>query len=263
MRVLTACLSVLGLLPLGVLADEFDSWVEHSPLIFLGTVTAPNASTQPDLPPSERTVIVKVDRVFRTRAILGNLVGKRVTVLKAKPWSSPAGRQFIFFTSSLIYGDSLALRENGHYDASAISAEDIPGSISAALGRAAESKLKTRLDGAELVVVGKVASVGPVPPGKSGVPKMPEPYAPRWWQARVKVESVEKGRVESDSVAVVFPTARSWTRFPKFSRDQEGVWLLRRDRLPGLPPGALTALDVDDFSDKTRLNRIRGLITAK
>ena len=178
MKALIACLGLLGLLPLGVLAAGFDDWTPASPLIFMATVVEANASTQPDLMPSTRTIVVRVERVFRSKAILGSLVGKRITVLKATAWKSPVGQRFYFFTNSLIYGESLALREIGHYAEAAIPAAEIPGRISAALARDEDRRLKARLDGAELVVVGKVSAVSPVPEPDARVPRAPEPRAP-------------------------------------------------------------------------------------
>lgn len=62
-------------------------------------------------------------------------------------------------------------------------------------------------------------------------------HAPRWREARIRVERVVKGNPDK-KLLVVFPSTddRAWANSPKFVISQTGTWLLHgntRDAMPG------------------------------
>ncbi len=122
----------------------------------------------------------------------------------------------------------------------------------------AEQTLQLRVRRALVIVVGQVSSVGPtqlVPP--LGVTE----HDPRWTEAIVEVESVEKGDA-GPTVTVLFPGSRdvSWFRAPKFEVGDSGIWLLHKDLIEEFDIPAFTALDTADFRPRSELDRVRALI---
>lgn len=120
---------------------------------------------------------------------------------------------------------------------------------------------KLRLDGAELVIVGVVVSIGPSP--------IKEPLsfnAPLWKLAFVRVESLLKNqhggepRSKRERVGVLFPTSDDWSPAPRFEEKQDGIFLLRHEPQLGLPHDLFTALDPADFQPRTALQRVQSLL---
>jgi len=65
---------------------------------------------------------------------------------------------------------------------------------------------------------------------------------------------------------VLFPASIDvmWADAPKFQAGQEGVWLLRTERVPAaateLFPSVYTALDPKDFQPRDRVERVQRLL---
>lgn len=237
-------------------AREFDRLV-RSPFIFSGTVERTSAATLPMVPVDGATAVVRVERVFRWPQVVGDQTGRTITIQLRKP-DVKRGAQALFFATGWLYGESLAVTEEGR-----ISTDDtdkIADQLESAELRADEGELLERLAAASLVVVGKVVRVAPPPePGRVGESE----HEPGWFVAELEVESVEKGRhPANEPVQLAFPTSDDvqWYWRPKPQPGEEGVWLLHREELPGLPPGTFTALDPRDFQRRDQLEHVRSLV---
>src|SRR5438046_10363485 len=88
--------------------------VKQSDIIFIGTVTQVGAVAVPELPPSDRTVVVRGDQVLEKPAPLALTAGDSVTVETARAGSLKAGLQATFYTTGWIFGRGVAVREVGH-----------------------------------------------------------------------------------------------------------------------------------------------------
>lgn len=238
-------------------ARELDSLARRAPFIFSGKVERTSAATLPSVPVDDATAVVRVERVYRAPEVVGDQTGRTITIQLRKP-DVRRGARALFFATGWLYGESLAVTEVGR--SSADDPDKLDEQLENAELRAAESELLERIAAASLVVVGKVARIAPhEEPHRSGESE----HEPGWFVAEIDVESVEMGRHSADKpVPLAFPTSDDvqWYWRPKPQPGQEGVWILHREELAGLPPGAFTALDPRDFQPRDQLEHVRDLV---
>jgi hypothetical protein len=209
------------------------------------------------VPVDDATAVVRVERVYRAPEVLGDQTSRAITIQLRKP-DLKRGARAIFFASGWLYGESIAVTEEGR--ASTDDNEKFARQLDDAELRAAESELLERITAASLVVVGKVVRIAPPrKPARRGESE----HDPDWFVADLDVESVEKGRrPRREPVQLAFPTSDDiqWYWRPKPQPGQEGVWILHSEELPGLPPGTFTALDPRDFQRRDQLEHVRSLV---
>lgn len=242
--------------------ENFEESASQSHFIFKGTVTKINAATLPQVRPTARTIIVKVEEVVHAPPpILGDYKGKEVTIQLNRPGAVRTGQQFVFFTTSWMFGSSIALREidrrQSHADISVTRSR-----VSEVHAKFAEDRLQNRLNDAELVVSGRVSAVRPAPDDirRQSISE----YDPHWWEAVIQIETVLKGQINERSLVVLFPSSRDvmWERAPKFREGQEGTWVLRREIVRGTEPPQeyFTAVHPLDFHPNDQIERIKRLV---
>jgi hypothetical protein len=236
--------------------EVVEKLVGAASLIFKATVTRLNASNEPTIPPRPGLVVGRVDTVLRASPALGNLVGQEITIQLAAEHPAPkVGEHAIFYTNDWIYGTQIAVREVAHREATADAEKD----TIEALEKLPVRHLESRLDGAELVIMGVVGRIEPSPV------KEPASFnAPLWKLAIVHVESILKGRHRGEPrperVGVLFPSSDDWSPAPRFEEKQNGIFLLRHEPRLGLPPEVFTALDPADFQPQTALRLVQSLL---
>src|SRR5437762_14251815 len=86
--------------------------------VFQGTVLRVKAATMSEVPVSDRTVVVRVDRVIQAPEALSDYAGHEVTVQLAPGTTLKAGDTLIFHTNGWIFGDSLAVQSVKQEEAS-------------------------------------------------------------------------------------------------------------------------------------------------
>ena len=109
---LAVLLAVPGAAALGQMSRA--TLVKQSDIIFIGTVTQVGAVAAPEVPASDRTVVVRVDQVLEKPAAVALGAGDSVTVHTAQPGSLEPGSQATFYTTGWIFGQGVAVREVGH-----------------------------------------------------------------------------------------------------------------------------------------------------
>lgn len=241
---------------------QFESLVSSSKFIFKGRVLKLNATTMPEnIKATDRTVIVKVEDVIFAPETLDDFTGHEITVLLIKPGSVKAGEVSLFFTNAGLYGRGLAVREVGRIDAGG-SADAIRRRVSEVKQRGADQTLRQRLAQAELVIVGTVSLTRPAPEPSRRSAHISE-HEPDWGEALIRVESVLKGRPLGADVVVLYPQSVDvmWYWSPKPSKGQRGIWILSREKRPGLQIEGLTALDPLDLQPAEQAERIKRLIS--
>lgn len=238
--------------------EEVERLVEESSLIFKATVSRLNHSNEPRFPSGERSVLAHIDGVFRAGSALGDLAGRSVTIELLQGHRPSVGDQAVFFANGLVYGAQIAVREVGHLDPSGKVEKDVVAAIDALPVR----HLRSRLEGAELVVAGTVVRTRP-----SGIKEPVSFHSPHWMVAVIRVSSALKGKAGNGEVEVVFPSSQDhrWSLAPKFHEKQEGFFILRRGATTqfGLPAQAYTALDRADFQPSDAKARIQTLVSRK
>jgi hypothetical protein len=238
-------------------AREIDSLARRASFIFSGTVERTAAATLPAVPIDDATAVVRVERVFRAPEVLGDQTNRRITVQLRKA-DVDEGARALFFATGWLYGDSIAVTEVGR--TSADDPDELDGQLERSELRAEDRELRDRIAKASLVVVGRVGRIVPVRKRQRGGESEHEPH---WFVADLEVESVEKGRhPRAKPVPLAFPASDDvqWYWRPKPQPRQEGVWILHKEQVPGVPPGAYTALDPRDFQPRDQLERVRRLV---
>jgi hypothetical protein len=237
-------------------ASTIDSLTRQSTFIFRGTVEKIAASTMPAVPASESTAAVRVDELIDAPGAPPDLAGKSITVKLLQPGSVKAGEQWVFFAKGWLFGNSLAVIEVGRVDGTT-SAQTVRGQVGNTRNLLADQALQNRIATAEAVVLGTVTSVRPAP-----IPHLKTEHDPDWYEARLTIQSVIKGRLPGPEVTVLFPHTDDvmWRTAPRFAPNQQGIWLLHRNqaRLPGIE-NRFTALDPLDFRPTDELDRVRRL----
>lgn len=230
--ILTAALAVAA-------PDDPPGYAEllrKSSYAFKGTVKKLNDSNVKLVPPGERTVVVHVDEVLHGAQALGDFTGDDVTVVLDKPGSVKDKDQLIFFANPKVVGQNVALGEVGHLapPAAQVAVADAShprNRVSAAVSTIKDEDLRKHIAGADLVVTGTVTATKPVPRGDD--PARESEHDPEWWQATIKVQSVEKGRAAAgDSLMVYYPHSVDvrWFRVPKLDKVKDGVFFLHLKR---------------------------------
>jgi hypothetical protein len=250
---------------------------EQASFVFQGTVKELKAATMSQVPVSDHTAVVRVDRLIQTPEALSDYAGHEITVELAPGKKVKEGETLIFHTNGWIFGDSLAVQSVKQEEASptavaamSIEAEDPVESMRL---RAAREQAAA----ADLVVSGRVAAVRlPAAEGQARASAMAtgqtaEPiseHAPLWHEAVIDVDDVHKGQSRKKQVVVRFPSSTDvrWRNAPKFHTGQEGVFLLHKEQpaeapaaalaAPALAPDEYTALHAADFQPLEQLPHI-------
>jgi hypothetical protein len=262
-----------------------------STFVFQGTVLKLGAATMRTVPVDKNTAIVHVEQVLEAPQNLSRYAGRDITVQLAPRGKAAVGHQLIFHTAGWMFGDSIAVRAEKQ--------EPVKRTLSAARSRGIDPirqrddrEMHERVAAADLVVLGKVVAVKL--PGESEVaaratrtaramaPANVKPVSehdPKWREAVVEVDQVQKGQHRPNRVTVLFPSSTDvrWYKAPKFTAGQQGFFALHkakikeserldtRARALTVAPAdkeveVYTALHPADFQPVAHEERIRGAI---
>ncbi len=252
--ILVATVLLFGLTSSALAQPNLSELAKQSTFVVQGTVLRLGAATMPIVPVSDKTIVVKVAQVHQAPKTAGRLVGSELTILVKDATDLKVGDQVVFFAEGWLLGDGIAVKEVGRLKGK--SSADLSKQLTTARQSVADQALKERIAGAELVVTGKVASVGARAPIDPTAPVTE--HDPQWQEAVIEVSTVLKGDPSLKRVVVVFPGSLdvAWANAPKFKGGQAGVWILRHDD----QAKGLTALDPIDFQPDTQVTRIRRLV---
>jgi hypothetical protein len=234
-----------------------DVWL--SPFIFTGQVRKRRAATLSLVDPTVLDAVIAVERVLRRPEGIIDFSGMDVTLRGNSAVELADGRTALFAADGWLYGESLALIEVARLAGSESNAEK---RIKEAERRAAVDAVRDRLRRADLVVAAIVEKTNPL--GDKELPPASE-HDPQWWEAWLKVESVEKGK-QPRQLRVLYPASidEAWAESPKFKPGDDGVFLLQRDQQERGPAHyrrrGLTALHPLDVQPRGRLDELRRLL---
>ncbi len=255
-------LFVLAASPAAVRGASLEPAIRDSHFIFAGTVERPAASNVSLLPSSDRTAIVRVRAVVDQPDVFPGLRDAEVTVQAADARDLTEGATGIFFSTSLMYGEHLAVSEvyriatrleSESSDLDAVSRE-----VSRVRALEADEDLAARLSRAEAVVYGKVEKVLPLERREGDREDFGE-HAASWALATIGVEKALKGR-EGSAVYFAQDTDFFWATTPKLAMGEEGIFLLQPYRGRDLPEGSYVVVDALDVQPPGELERIVGLL---
>ena len=246
--------------------------VKQSDIIFIGTVTQVHAVAVPEVPASDRTIVVRIDQVLEKPAAVALTPGDSVTVQTVRPGSLKPGTQATFYTTGWIFGRGVAVREVGHeLGHSPVVAADQQEAVARARLDVNDADLRAHILKAAMVVAGRVEQVRPAELAAApGRPKRITEHDADWQEAIIQVEDGLKGARAGEQVVVRFPGSHdvAWVGTPRFAVGQEGTFLLHKDSTTGSPTTmiagravpAYTALHKLDVLPKQDAPHIRDLI---
>jgi hypothetical protein len=219
-------------------------------IIFIGTVDALNAVTLHSLTASNDTSVVVVEKIFNKPDAVALAPRDKITVLNeasSKPLQK--GVRALFVTTGWIYGESLAVRVLNWEPASTAAASD-EAKAKTKMQQLADQDLRASMSDVDLVVTGRVKRIQ----GPSAAELMPEKrkiseHEPEWQEAIITVQETLKGPARMREVVVRFPRSMdvAWADYPRFTVGQEGTFLLRQDRISGVPNATLDSKSVTAY----------------
>ena len=256
-----------------------DQLADQASFVFKGTVNKLKAATMSNVPVTSRTAIVRVDEILQAPKLLSGYQGQNITVQLNKAEKVKEGQQAVFYTNAWLFGDSVAVQSVGHREVT----ESV---LATAQGESAVSAKRNRdlhehLRDADVVVKGKVVSVGlpkklasaagKTKASKENATTHYSEHSPKWNEAIVDVESVEKGRKLQKRITVQFPQSDdvAWRRAPKLDPGQEGIFLLHKSPTEAAAKKqaagttkkqSYVVLHDDDFLPADKASHVRSLI---
>jgi hypothetical protein len=246
--------------------------------VFWGTVRRPAASNVKEVTASADTAVVRVDEVVLAPPALGDMRGREVTVRTIGEKRATRGARALFLTSSWIYGEQVAVNEVARITRGAAPAA-LRSEILAEKLRQLDDDLLARLAAADVVIAGRVETIGPLAlterqarrgrerEGGSEAELEEDEDVSRWRVARVLVQTVFKGRPgETVAVRFPFPRTRRWFEAPAFCEGQEGIFILRAGKEAETASRSkdkhYTALDPRDYQASGLAARIQVLVAS-
>ena len=177
-------------------------------VVFEGTVIKTHAVTLRTLRASDKTIVVRVDRIVQKPDSIPLADGEQLTVEMITANAAKEGERRTFRTAGWLYGDTLAVRE-------------VP---EPAMRAAFEHRLET----ADTVVTGKVTAL------KEGIRDRPSKVSEHnptvWREAIVRVTSGIKGTPSQD-IVVRLPVSADvrWRDMPHVEIGEAFTFLLNKD----------------------------------
>jgi len=249
--------------------------VKQSDLVFVATVAEIGKASFAGVPRSAHTIVVRVDSVIEKPAAVPIAPGDRVTVRVKDPASFRKGTQATFYAQGWILGAGLAVREISHElmakPMTLAAAADKKADVEKMRRQVSDAELNARVQAADMVVAGRVVNIqAPTMQATGAAPRRVTEHDPQWQEAVIQVDSAIKGTTANNRALVRFPASRDvqWFSAPKFAIGQQGVFMLKLDRVSGAPKAMLsgaevpayTALRPADVLPATEAQRIRALV---
>jgi hypothetical protein len=232
-------------------AEEVSRLVDEAGFVFRGKVIRPEGEDEA----AAGSVAVEVQEVLHGTDVMRGLVGAVVRVVDAEAAGLSEGEVRVFYTDVVSLGDEAVARAVSHHDAS----DESIAAAAEGIRIAADRPVAERIAGADLVVVGEVASTkrlaGDAPPQSE--------HDPEWAIARVSVESVIKGRTARKTVEVLYASSHdiAWYKSPKLEVGTRGIFILRTrhedEAPPEVAPSVFQATHPLDFQPDERLPDVR------
>jgi hypothetical protein len=230
--------------------------LKQSSIVFSGTVSQLGASSFSGVPPSSQTIVVRIDSILKKPPAVSLKKGDNVTVEVKDPSSFQEGARATFYTDGWIFGSGVAVKELGHDLLLQEPAPSAPVAAEMALGQAqqqlSDQDLQARAASADFIVIGRVTDVHRWSIPKSAAARYPtSEHSADWHEAVLQIQSTLKGpKVKKNKMVVRFPLSRdvAWVNSPKFEKQQQGIFFLKKDQVSGDPKAKLGGYQVDVYT---------------
>ena len=264
MRKLIILISSIGMIFIAILCtppeDVIINRYEKSDYIFSGELVRQSASTMPNYVKDQNASIVKVDRVLKASEGHENFEGREITVLLNREQQAKMERGFsgIFFTKTWLFGNSLAVLMND-VDADTSKIDQVQKEIKQAKQDEDNRALEARVKGANLIVSGKIEKIENLEVKRKT--KISE-HDPLYMKATIIKNEILKGNVQGDRITFYFASSTDvqWYRAPKFTPNEEGIFLLKMNADVQGQKEVYTLLNPLDFQESSKLEAIKKIL---
>jgi hypothetical protein len=240
--------------------DVITHLLREAGISFVGTVERIGAATMSDIPVSDHTAVVRVDKILDAPPSLSHLATQDITVLlsaEAPPVS--AGQQFAFFTNTAVLGKSLAVTEVGRLPAPPVESlvaqttTDAVQPLAQTRRQMEADDLRAHAGAAEAIVVGKVIRL------EQAAEERYSEHAAHYWRATLLVQHVERGNVPGQQVSFLYPASQDvrWVGTPKPQPRQQGMWILHATSGAASNLAPFELLHGDDYRPAQHLESVR------
>ena len=250
---------------------------KQSSIIFSGTVSQLGAVSFVGVPQSPQTIVVRVDSVLKKPPAVSLKKGDNITVEVKDPSAFQQGAQATFYAEGWIFGSGVAVKELGHdFNPGGGTPAEKARTGEAALGQMqkqiSDQDLQNRMASSDLVVIGRITDVHRWTIPKSAAARCPiSEHSADWHEAVLQIKTILKGtKPKGGKMAVRFPLSRdvAWINSPKFQKQQQGIFFLKRDQVSGDPTATLgskqvyayTCLKPGDWLPLSDEARVRSLL---
>lgn len=201
--------------------QEPDKRRDAATYVFVGSVAQPGAGKTS----AETGVLVTVSEVLFQKGTFENQRGRQVEVLDVRT-ALAANTRYVFYTEPVRFGARIAVRLIDVAPANEPAAGPQSARMKQDVGDAfVQREIQERAALAELVVVGTVTAVRPLPRGRG----VESEHDPQFQVARLRIERALKGKAAPGEIEFVFAASKDvqWFRAPKFRANTRGVFFLQ------------------------------------
>ena len=236
--------------------DNQAALVKQSSIIFAGTVSQVAATSFAGVPKSAQTIVVRVDSVLKKPAAVSLKKGDNVTVEVKDPAAFQDGTQATFFADGWIFGAGVAVKEVGHEILPSGGAPVAAGTGEKTYGQLqqeiSDQDLQRQIATADYVVIGRVTDVHQwIVPKSAAARYRTSEHSANWHEAVLQIQSILKGpKVKRNKMIVRFPQSQdvAWANAPKFEKQQQGIFILKKDQVSGDATASLGGYTVDAYT---------------
>jgi hypothetical protein len=207
--------------------DTTKSLAERSAIVVRGTVLRLNASEEPLQAASDKTVVIKVSRMYAGAEVAGDQTGRNATVVLSRPSRLKVGMEALFFGNPRFIGKSLTIVDEGEI----LSSKGADADLEIGVQGRRDKPVRERLAIASLVFLGKVESERPLVTDRDTEPRVPSSeHDPEWHVASVRITMSLRGGEKGALIIVIFPASRDimWFNSPKLQPGQEAIFITHK-----------------------------------
>ncbi len=233
---------------------------ENSDYIFSGELIRQSASTMPDYVKDQNASIVKVNKVLKASQGHENFEGREITVVTNRNQQTELKPGFygIFFTKTWLFGKSLAVVMNAvEKDTSKI--DEVRKQIKQSQQEGDNRTLESRVKSADLIVYGKVEKIENPEIKK---PTFISEHDPIFKKAIIIKSEILKGNTQGERITFYFASSTDvhWYRAPKFTTNEDGIFLLKMTPELQGQKEVYTLLNPHDFQESSKLEAIKRIL---
>ena len=210
-------------------SNSAESLASRSAIVVSGKVLRTKASDEPLVAASSRTAVISVQRMYAGKEIVGDQMGRIVTVILSRAERLRVGDVVMVFGNPLFIGRTLTIADEGEILAKTVDVSTL-SNLQLGVQARTDKPVLDRLAIATLVFRGSVEAVGPLIGAAERSASMSvesQEHDPQWQIATVRVSTPLHGGRVGQTVTLIFAGSRDivWFNAPKLKAGQDAVFI--------------------------------------